>query len=155
MSDAFSVIASVDQALALAGARSGPTDWVLVDQAMITAFGATTGDLQWIHVDPTRAASGPFGKCIAHGLLTLALAGGQFFHQLVRTSAKAGVNYGCDRARYPAPVPVGSRLRATAEITAVQQVDLDGVQMTVRVAVEIEAQQRPACVADFVVRYHF
>ena len=94
-------------------------------------------------------------RCIAHGLLTLSLAGGRFFHELVRTDAKAGVNYGCERVRYPAPIPVASRLRASAEIVGVQKVEPGGVQMTVRVTVEIEGQSRPGCIADFVVRYHF
>lgn len=148
-------ITSVEHALSLVGSRLGPTDWLEVTQEMVDSFGRTTGDLQWIHVDPVRAAGGPFGQCIAHGLLTLSLAGGRFFHELVRTNASSGVNYGSDRVRYPAPVPVGSRLRAQAEIAAAHRLEGDSVQMTVRVIVEEEGGARPACVADFVVRYQW
>jgi acyl dehydratase len=148
-------IRSADDAVARAGSRLGPTEWLEVTQEMVAEFGRLTGDMQWIHVDPVRAAAGPFGRCIAHGLLTSSLAGGRFFHDLVRTTARNGVNYGSDRVRYPAPVPVGSRVRGNAEIASVQRLEGDTVQMTVRVTVEIEGAPRPGCVADFVVRYQF
>jgi acyl dehydratase len=148
-------ISSVDDAESMVGTRLGPTEWLDVTQAMVDEFGRVTGDLQWIHVDPVRAAASPFGRCIAHGLLTLSLAGGRFFHDLVRTRALSGINYGSERVRYPAPVPVGSRIRAAAEVNSVQRLEGGGVQMTVRVSVEIEGAPRPACVADFVVRYYF
>jgi acyl dehydratase len=139
------------------GARLGPTPWQTVTQRTIDDFGRVTGDLQWIHVDPVRASSGPFGRCVAHGLLTLSLAGGQFFHQLIRTTARNGVNYGSDRVRYPAALLVDSRIRAYADILAAGRLEGQGeaVQMTVRITVEIDGVPKPACVADFVVRYSF
>ena len=104
---------------------------------------------------PLRAAGGPFGGCIAHGLLTLSLAGGAFFHRLVRCDAKLGINYGCDRVRYPAVVRVGARVRGRADVQTAEPIGNDGVQMVMRMTVEIDGESRPGCVADFVVRYHF
>jgi acyl dehydratase len=92
MGNSDGVITSVEHALKLVGSTLGPTDWLQVTQEMIDGFGRTTGDMQWIHVDPVRAASGPFGRCIAHGLLTLSLAGGRLFHDLVSTNARNGIN---------------------------------------------------------------
>lgn len=149
------VIRSAADAVSLAGQSLGTSDWLTVTQQLIDDFARTTGDLQWIHVDPVRAADGPFGACVAHGLLTLSLAGGRFFHELVRTTALSGVNYGCDRIRYPAPVLAGSRIRAEALVLEAAAIDNSGVQMKVRITVEVEQQSRPACVADFVVRYYF
>lgn len=149
------IIDSVEQALQCVQKPLGTTEWQEVTQEQVNSFGRTTGDMQWIHVDPQRAAGGPFGGCIAHGLLTLSLAGGAFFHALVRTSAKHGVNYGCDRVRYPAPVRVGAKLRGSAEMQSATPIDNNGVQMLVRITVEIQGETRPACVADFVVRFYF
>jgi acyl dehydratase len=149
------VIRSAADAVSLAGQSLGTSDWLTVTQQLIDDFARTSGDLQWIHVDPVRAADGPFGGCVAHGLLTLSLAGGRFFHDVVRTTARSGVNYGCDRVRYPAPVPAGSRIRAEALVLEAAAIDNAGVQMKVRITVEVDQQSRPACVADFVVRYYF
>ena len=148
-------IGSVEAALRLPGSTLGVTAWQTVDQAQIDAFAQATGDTQWIHVDPLRAAGGPFGGCIAHGLLTLSLAGGAFFHRLVRCDAKLGINCGCDRVRYPAVVRVGARVRGRADVQTAEPIGNDGVQMVVRMTVEIDGESRPGCVADFVVRYHF
>jgi len=155
MSAAQGMIGSVDEALARVGQTLGQTEWIRVTQEMIDSFAKVTGDQQWIHVDPVRAADGPFGRCIAHGLLTLSLAGGRFFHDLVRTSAARGINYGSERVRYPAPVPAGSQVRGRAEFVQAQHLEGNAVQMTVRLTVDVEANTRPACVADFVVRYFF
>lgn len=149
------VIGSVEDALSRVGQLLGTSDWHAVTQEMVNQFAQATGDLQWIHVDPVRAAHGPFGGCIAHGLLTLSLAGGALFHETVKVQASMGVNYGCDRVRYPAPVPVGSRLRAAAQLMAATAIETDGVQLLVRITVDLEGSAKPACIADFVVRYYF
>jgi acyl dehydratase len=149
------MLRAVDDALALVGQPLGETDWVLVTQAMVDRFADLTGDRQWIHVDPERARAGPFGACVAHGNLTLSIAGGGFFHELVRTSAKAGVNYGMGRVRFPAPVRIGSRIRGRGELAEASRIEPDGVQLTVRMTVEVDGESRPACVADLIARYHF
>ncbi|HNC70504.1 MAG TPA: MaoC family dehydratase, partial [Pseudomonadales bacterium] len=101
------------------GTQLGVTDWLTVNQQRIDQFADATGDHQWIHVDPVRAASGPYGKCIAHGYLTLALVN-LFLPQLMRVdNVSMGVNYGVDKVRFPAPVPVDSRIRGRGEIVAV------------------------------------
>lgn len=146
---------SVDEALALAGKKVGRTAWLSVTQKMVNEFATLTGDSQWIHVDTKRAAETPFCGCVAHGNLTLSLAGGMFFHELIRSSAKSGVNYGSDRVRFPAPARVGRAIRGNAEILEVEKLgDLD-VQLKVRMTVEVDDEPKPACVADFIARYHF
>ncbi len=131
------------------GEPLGESEWITLDQARIDGFAEATGDHQWIHVDPVRAASGPFGACIAHGYLTLALVN-LFLPQLLEVRGVAmGVNYGCDRVRFPNVVRVGSRVRGRAELVAAEEVK-GGVQATVRVSVEIEGEERPACVAEVV-----
>ena len=123
-----------------------------MNQQRIDQFADATGDHQWIHVDPVRAASGPYGKCIAHGYLTLALVN-LFLPQLMRVdNVSMGVNYGVDKVRFPAPVPVDSRIRGRGEIVAVEEVK-GAVQVIVRVSVEIEGSDRPACVADTISRF--
>jgi acyl dehydratase len=141
--------------LALVGQPLGETEWLTVTQAMVDRFAEVTGDRQWIHVDPERARHGPFGACVAHGNLTLSIAGGGFFHELVQTSAKAGVNYGMARVRFPAPVRVGCRIRGRGELVEASVLDGNGVQVTVRMSVEVEGETRPACVADLIARYYF
>ncbi len=133
----------------------GTSAWHIVDQNMINQFAEATGDRQWIHVDPERAVHGPFGRCIAHGLLTLSMAGGGLFHEVVKVNARMGVNYGCDRVRYPSPLPVDSRIRASALLVQAQSVDISTVQLLVRITVEVEGGPKPACVADFIARYQF
>ena len=133
-----------------AGKVLGPTDWVEVDQARINAFAAATGDHQWIHVDPERAAAGPFGTTIAHGYLTLALLPA-FLERVFEPEASLTVNYGLNRVRFTAPVPVGSRLRARFEVLSSDEVS-GGVQLVVAATVEREGGDRPACVAEAVYR---
>ncbi len=142
------VLASVGQAL-------GPTEWTTVTQERINTFADATGDHQWIHVDPERAQAGPFGACVAHGYLTLSLAN-LFLPQLVRYERlKMGVNYGCDKVRFPAPVKVGARIRGRGEVVAAEPVKGDGVQITVRISVEIEGADKPGCVVDTISRLYF
>ena len=135
------------------GMTAGPTDWLVMDQARINRFADATNDHQWIHVDEDRAREGPFGATIAHGYLTLSLVNA-FLPDLVsvrRTSM--GVNYGCEKVRFPNVVRVGARIRGRAEIVAASEVK-DGVQAVVRVTVEIDGEERPACVADTVSRFY-
>jgi len=151
MSTLFS---SAGQLLAAQGLDLGRTDWLLLTQERIDLFAEATGDHQWIHVDPVRAASGPFGACIAHGYLTLALAN-LFMPQLMQFANLAmGVNYGSDRLRFPAAVKVGSRVRGHGQILRVEALD-DALQAVVRISVEIEGSERPGCVVDTISRYTF
>lgn len=137
---------------AAVGQTLGSSDWLTIDQARINLFADATGDHQWIHVDPVRAKDGPFGACIAHGYLTLSLVN-LFLPQIVDVQGiSMGVNYGCGKVRFPAPVPVNSRVRGVGELVDVEDVK-GGVQATVRVTVEIEGNERPACVVDTISRY--
>jgi len=134
------------------GTALGCTEWLAIEQRRIDLFAEATGDHQWIHVDPERAAKGPFGKTIAHGYLTLSLAN-LFLPQLLQVNnVSMGVNYGCDKVRFPAPVPVGSRVRGCGEIVTVESVK-GGVQVVVRVTIEVEGSDRPACVIDTISRF--
>lgn len=151
MSTTFS---SAAQLLAAEGLDLGRTDWLLLTQERINLFAEATGDHQWIHVDPERAASGPFGACIAHGYLTLALAN-LFMPQLMRFENLAmGVNCGTDRLRFPAAVKVGSRIRGHGQVMRVETLG-QAVQAVVRMSVEIEGSERPGCVVDTISRYTF
>ncbi|MCZ0943773.1 MAG: MaoC family dehydratase [Gammaproteobacteria bacterium] len=134
------------------GARLGPTEWLVIDQARIDRFAEATDDHQWIHVDPQAAADGPFGATIAHGYLTLSLVNRFMPDLLTVADAAMGVNYGCEKVRFPSPVRVGSRIRGTGELVSAEPAG-DGLQVLVRVTVEIEGQQRPACVADTLSRF--
>jgi acyl dehydratase len=151
--DAF--ISSTADALGRVGLPLGVTEWHRVEQTAVDTFAAVTGDEQWLHTDPEKAREGPFGACIAHGLFTLGLAGGKFFHETVRTTARMGVNYGCDRVRYPMPLRVGQRIRGRAEMKAAEALPDNGVQMCVAMTVDIEGEGKPACAAEFIVRYFF
>lgn len=134
------------------GSKLACTDWFEIDQERINLFADATEDHQWIHVDPEKAATGPFGSCIAHGYLTLSLVN-YFLPQLIDVQGiKMGVNVGLDRVRFPSPVPVGSKIRAQGEIVEVEELKC-GIQSIVRVTVEIEGQDKPACVADTISRY--
>jgi acyl dehydratase len=129
------------------GEHLGYSDWRPVTQKEIDLFAEATGDHQWIHVDPERAASGPYGKTIAHGYLTLSLVP-ILVQQIYRvTGLSMQVNYGVDKLRFPAPVPVDSNIRAGAELVKVDRNDKGG-RATVRVTVEVEGSDRPACVVD-------
>ncbi|MFG2476895.1 MaoC family dehydratase [Streptomyces fagopyri] len=145
--------ATVDELRAAVGEQLGYSDWVEIEQKRIDLFAEATGDHQWIHVDPERSASGPFGTTIAHGYLTLSLLP-LFGPQLISVEGvRLGVNYGTNKVRFPAPVPVGSRLRATATITGVDDVT-GGVQMSLAFTVEREGGDKPVCVAESVSRYY-
>jgi acyl dehydratase len=135
------------------GQHLGHSDWLEITQERIDTFANATGDHQWIHVDPVRAQAGPFGVTIAHGYLTLSLVS-LFLPQIVNVRGiRMGINYGTDRVRFPAPVRVGARIRGSGELVKVEDVK-DGVQATIRVTVEIEGSDRPACVADTISRYY-
>jgi acyl dehydratase len=137
----------------MVGKHLGHSDWETIDQDKINRFADATGDHQWIHVDIERAKSGPFGTTIGHGYLTLALVP-IFVFQLLRVEgAKLVVNYGINKARFPAPVPSGSRVRMGGEIASVEEVS-GGLQVTLGCTFEIENQPKPACVAEIVFRYY-
>ena len=141
----------LDEFVAARGSHLGPTDWLEVSQDRIDQFAAATGDHQWIHVDPQRAATGPFGGTIAHGLLTLSLLP-QFMQQLYRVDNIAmAINYGYNKVRFITPVPAGAKLRASAEISDIAELP-GGVQATVTATVEIEGSEKPAAVAESIVR---
>jgi acyl dehydratase len=145
---------SADEIKAAVGTHLGFSDWLEIDQARIDKFADATGDHQWIHVDPERAKDGPFGTTIAHGYLTLSITN-MFLPQLVTVStAKLGINYGANKVRFPAPVPVGSRIRVGGEVTEAEDV-AGGVQVVVRLTVEVEGNDRPACVVDSISRWLF
>ena len=155
MATATTCFDSVASVLAAVGTDLGTTDWVSVTQARINTFADATGDHQWIHVDPERAKDGPFGGCVAHGYLTLSLAN-LFLPQLVSYQRlKMGVNYGCDKVRFPSPVKVNSRVRGRGQVVAAEPVKGDGVQVTVRISVQIEGADKPGCVVDTISRLYF
>lgn len=134
------------------GTTLGPTDWLTIDQERVDGFAKVTGDHQWIHVDVERAKAGPFGGTIAHGYLTMSLVN-FFLPDLVEVRGFAhAVNVGADRLRFLAPVPVGARIRGVGEIVTVEEIK-GAVQSVVRVTIEIEGQDKPACVVDTISRY--
>lgn len=148
------VFTTKEQLLGATGTQLGTTDWISIDQDRINMFAESTGDHQWIHVDPDKAAKGPFGACIAHGYLTLSLVN-YFLPQLMEVqNISMGVNYGCDKIRFPNIVKVGSMIRGSGEIINVEQIK-DAIQITARISVEVADQQRPACVADTISRFSF
>jgi acyl dehydratase len=144
---------ALDQLPAHVGKSLGSTGWQVVDQATIDAFARATGDRQWIHVEPERAAAGPFGTTIAHGYLTLSLCAPLLMELLEVEGAGMTVNYGLDRVRFPAPVRAGARVRGRGELI-VAEAHPWGVQAVARVTVEVEGGERPACVADTVSRFY-
>jgi acyl dehydratase len=122
-------------------------EWLTVDQPMIDKFADATGDHQWIHIDPVRAAQGPFGTTIAHGFLTLSLLPKLAESAIKIDDVHMGVNYGLNRVRFPAPVPVGSRLRARMKLLAYEPID-GGAQLTMQVTMERQGGDKPVCVAE-------
>ncbi|CEA02586.1 dehydratase [Pseudomonas saudimassiliensis] len=152
MTTTFNNAAALEQAI---GQSLGVTEWITIDQQRVDTFAEATGDHQWIHVDPEKARTGPFGGTIAHGYLTLSLVN-YFLPQLMSVeNLQMGVNYGCDRVRFPAPVKVGARIRGAGEITQVETLANGSVQVVVRVTVEVEGSERPGCVVDTISRYTF
>jgi len=137
----------------LLGETVGPSEWRDVTQEMIDAFAELSGDDQWIHVDVERAKEeSPFGTTVAHGNLTLSMIDGLRRDLIESTGFKLGVNYGWNRVRFPAPVPSGSRVRGTAEVVEVEETGQGWWQVVTRFTVEVEGQEKPACVADSVGR---
>ena len=142
---------TLDEVAAASGSDIGTSEWLDVDQPRIDAFADATLDHQWIHVDPERAAQGPFGTTIAHGFLTLSLLPAFFASAFDIGDVRMGVNYGLNRVRFTAPVPVGSRLRASFRLLAYEPLD-GGAQLVTEVTVEREGAERPACVTEAVTR---
>ncbi len=140
--------------LGLVGQSLGTSDWVQIDQERIDRFAEATGDHQWIHVDPARARQGPYGTTVAHGFLTLSLLPLFFESAFVIRDVSMGINYGLNRVRFPAPVPVDSRLRAHFTLLAYEPLEPAGAQLTVQVTVEREGSDKPVCVAESVTRRH-
>jgi acyl dehydratase len=136
----------------LVGQHLGYSDWVVIDQARIDGFAAATGDYQWIHVDAERAKNGPFGGTIAHGYLTLALAPALLASLWSVAGVSMGVNYGANKIRFPAPVPVGSEVRMGATLAEATDVE-GGVQILLDLAFEVKGASKPSCVAQVVFRY--
>jgi acyl dehydratase len=138
---------------ALQGRKIGPTEWREVTQREIDDFARLSGDDQWIHVDVERAEKeSPFGTTIAHGNLTLSMIDGLRRDLISSSGFRLGVNYGWNRVRFPAPVPAGSRIRASAEVTELEDVGGGWWQIVTRFTVEVEGSDKPACVADSVGR---
>lgn len=140
----FDGVADLEKAV---GTHLGHSEWHTVDQDQIDAFAAATGDHQWIHVDTARAAEGPFGSTVAHGFLTLSMLSILTSQVYKVEGAKMIVNYGADKLRFPSPVPVGSRIRAGVELSSVSPITL-GHQVGLRVTIERDGGDKPACVAD-------
>lgn len=146
---------SIEELEASVGVEIGPTEWLTIDQARVDGFAEHTDDRQWIHVDPERAKAGPFGGTIAHGFLTLSLV--PHFNSLLRRvdNVRMGVNYGLNRVRFPAPVPVGGRVRARLTLVECERIGTDAVQLVSRATIEVEGSDKPACIAELVSRYYF
>ena len=146
------VFASPAELLAAEPGELGVSDWLTIEQPRIDTFADATDDHQWIHVDPQRAADGPYGATIAHGYLTLSLVN-RFLPEIIDVQGiSMGVNYGCEKVRFPAAVPVGSRIRGSGEVVSAEEVK-GGVQVVVRMTIEIEGGDRPACVIDTISRF--
>jgi acyl dehydratase len=141
-----------DAIIALVGTDLGTSDWVEITQERVNLFAEATGDHQWIHVDPARAAQGPFGGPIAHGYLTLSLIVPMFTQLLEFQGGTMSVNYGLNKVRYPSPVPVGSRIRLAARVAAASDVP-GGAEIVLAAVVEIDGSTKPACVAEVVYRH--
>jgi acyl dehydratase len=135
------------------GTALDPSDWIVIDQARIDAFAACTGDDQWIHVDAERAKDGPFGTTIAHGYLTLSLTN-LFMPQMIEVRRfVSGLNVGTNKLRFLSPVKCGARIRGTGEIVSVEEAKGGAIQAIIRITVEIEGEEKPACVVEAITRY--
>ena len=145
---------SADELKAAVGKHLGFSEWMEITQERINQFAEATGDYQWIHVDPERAKDGPFGTTIAHGYLTLSLTNCCLPQLVSVPTVKMGINYGTNKVRFPAPVPVGSRIRCGAQILEVTDIP-GGVQTIVQVTVEVEGGGKPACIVESVSRFIF
>jgi acyl dehydratase len=147
------VFESLDEVKAAVGEHNGYSDWHTVTQEQINAFADATGDHQWIHIDPEKAAHGPFGTTIAHGFLTLSLIPLLVSQITQVNNIRMGVNYGLNKVRFPAPVPVGSKIRAGATIKEVAEIP-GGLHLVNEVVIEREGGEKPCCIAESVVRYY-
>ncbi len=145
--------ARLEDLAALVGQGLATSDWIAIEQPRVDAFAEATDDRQWIHVDPARAAIGPFGAPIAHGFLTLSLMPALLASAFAIDDVRMGVNYGVNRVRFPAPVPVGSRLRAHFKLLSFEPLP-GGAQLTFEASVEREGHAKPVCVAELVTRQH-
>ena len=146
------MIDGVEAIRALAGEDLGTSSWSTITQEQVDQFAAATGDHQWIHVDPERAKDGPFGGTIAHGYLSISLVPALLREIIEVRGVAMALNYGINKLRFPSPVPVGSRVRLSARLAEVEEV-AGGVQVVLAVAIEVEGQSKPACVAEVVYRY--
>ena len=146
-------IASPDALLDMAGSDLGTSDWVEIAQSDVDAFAKATRDEQWIHVDPERAAAGPFGRTIVHGYMTLSMLVPLLHNTFQVNGVAMGINYGLNKVRFPAPTPVGSRVRVHAALVNAERVS-GGVQAVVDATVEAEGVDKPVCVAQSIVRYY-
>jgi acyl dehydratase len=149
------VYRSIEDLESAKGVEVGPGDWFVIEQDRINGFADDTEDHQWIHVDPARAAEGPFGATVAHGFLTLSLV--PFFVGKLRQveNVKMGINYGLNKVRFPTPVKVGSRLRGRMTLVEIERIGDAAVQTVGRVTLDLEGSDKPACVAEMVSRYYF
>ena len=146
------VVDTLEELEPLVGTSLGVSSWVEISQERINTFADATDDHQWIHVDPERAAEGPFGTPIAHGYLTLSLLIPMWSELLDVRDVSTKVNYGLNKVRFPSPVPVGSKVRANATLAGVEQVP-GGAQLTIDAVIEVDGAAKPACVAQMLVRF--
>lgn len=137
---------------ALVGQELAQSDWITITQDQVNQFAHATGDHQWIHVDVEKATAGPFGAPIAHGFLTLSLLPHFFESAMAIEDSRMGVNYGLNKVRFMAPVPVGSRLRARMKLLTCDAIESGGLQMIWQVTIEREGESKPVCVAESIVR---
>jgi acyl dehydratase len=144
----------LDELKALAGADLGHTGWLEITQDRVNAFADATDDHQWIHVDREKAAGGPFGGTVAHGYLTLSLVVSLFSELAEVKGVSMEINYGLNKVRFPAPVPVGSKIRLAAQLGAVEDAGVNAVQVAVDLTIEVEGSEKPACVAQALYRYY-
>jgi acyl dehydratase len=144
---------SLGDLVAAKGEVLGTSEWVTITQDEVNLFADATGDHQWIHVDPEKAKSGPFGTTIAHGFMTLSLLP-RLMHGIYTVKGiKLAINYGLNKVRFPSPVPVGSKVRATSTLVGAEDIGDNTVQLTVSTTIEIDGAGKPACVAESVLRY--
>jgi acyl dehydratase len=154
--NAARIISSIEEAIDAVGEEFGVSDWITVDQDRIDGFAGATGDHQWIHVDAERARTeSPYGSTIAHGFLTLSLIPALSKANYRVENAKMGINYGLNRVRFLAPVPVGSRVRVRSELVDARKVDDTTVDLVVRHTVELDGSEKPAAVAELIARMVF
>ncbi|WAJ45533.1 MaoC family dehydratase [Mycobacterium sp. Aquia_216] len=144
---------SVSDLAAATGETIGQSDWVTITQEEVNLFADATGDHQWIHVDPERAKDGPFGKTIAHGFMTLSLLPRLQHDMYTVKGIKLAINYGLNKVRFPSPVPVGSKVRATTSLVGVEDLGNGTVQGTMSTTIEVDGSPKPACVAESIIRY--